>query len=56
MSDKANVVAYCVKCKDKKAVVDPVEGVTKNGRLIWKGTCPDCGGKVARIGGPAPKN
>ena len=36
------VIAYCVKCKEKKEMVDPQEGVTKNGRIITKGTCPDC--------------
>ena len=25
-------------------------GVTKNGKPIMKGTCPDCGGKICRIG------
>ncbi len=45
------VVAYCVKCKEKKEMVDPQEGVTKNGRIITKGTCPDCGTKMSLIGG-----
>ena len=30
------VVAYCVKCKEKKEMVDPQEGVTKNGRIILR--------------------
>ena len=42
------VVAYCVKCKEKKEMVDPQEGVTK-------GTCPDCGTKMSLIGGVAKK-
>ena len=49
------VVAYCVKCKEKKEMVDPQEGVTKNGRVITKGTCPDCGTKMSLIGGVAKK-
>lgn len=49
------VVAYCVKCKAKKEMVDPQEGVTKNGRVITKGTCPDCGTKMSLIGGVAKK-
>ena len=49
------VVGYCVKCKDKKEMVNPVEGVTKNGRVITKGTCPDCGTKMSLIGGVAKK-
>lgn len=49
------VVAYCVKCKAKKEMVDPQEGVTKNGRIITKGICPDCGTKMSLIGGVAKK-
>lgn len=51
----AAVNAYCVKCKAKKDMVNPVEGVTKNGRIITKGTCPDCGTKMSLIGGVAKK-
>jgi len=53
--DRMAVVAYCVKCKEKKEMVDPQEGVTKNGRVITKGTCPDCGTKMSLIGGVAKK-
>ena len=49
------VVGYSVKCKAKKEMVDPQEGVTKNGRVITKGTCPDCGTKMSLIGGVAKK-
>ena len=45
------VVAYCVKCKEKKEMVDPQEGVTKNGRVITKGTCPDCGTTRVNLNG-----
>lgn len=45
-----SVEAYCVKCKAKKVMKDPVEGTTKNGKPITKGTCPDCGTTVCRIG------
>ena len=34
------VVAYCVKCKGKKEMVDPQEGVTKNGHVITKAPVP----------------
>lgn len=46
---------YCVKCKKKAEMVDPVLGTTKNGREIWKGTCPVCGTKMSRLGGVAKK-
>ena len=49
------VVAYCVKCKEKKEMVDPQEGVTKKGSVITKGPCPDCGTKMSLIGGVAKK-
>lgn len=45
------LVGYCVKCKAKKEMVNPQEGVTKNNRIITKGTCPDCGTKMSLIGG-----
>lgn len=44
------VEAYCMKCKKKKVIKDPVESTTKNGRPIVKGTCPDCGTVICRIG------
>ena len=47
------IEAYCVKCKAKKEMQDPVEGVTKNGKPITKGKCPVCGTTVCRIGKPA---
>lgn len=45
------VEAYCVKCK-KKVEIKGAEKVTlKNGKPATKGTCPNCGTKVFRIGG-----
>ena len=44
------IEAYCVKCKAKKIMQDPVEGTTKNGKPITKGKCPDCGTTICRIG------
>ena len=41
---------YCVNCKAKKVMIDPVESVTKNGKPITKGKCPDCGTTVCVIG------
>ena len=38
--------AYCVKCKTKKEMVDPVKVTSKNGRPMLKGTCPTCCGKL----------
>ena len=44
------VEAYCMKCKEKRAMKDPKEGTTKNGKPITKGTCPVCGSTICRIG------
>ncbi len=40
---------YCVKCKAKKAVQNPVADVNKRGSAVIYGTCPDCGTKIYRI-------
>ena len=43
--------AYCVKCKEKREVKDPEQVTMKNGRKALKGTCPNCGTKMFKIGG-----
>ncbi len=45
------VQAYCVKCKAKVDVKDAEKITMKNGRPATKGTCPNCGTKVFKIGG-----
>jgi len=44
--------AYCVKCRTKREIKDPQEVTLKNGRPAVKGTCPECGTKMFRIGKP----
>lgn len=44
------IEAYCVKCKEKKEMVDAKEELTKNGKPITKGKCPSCGTTMCRIG------
>jgi len=41
---------YCVKEKKKIEIKDPEQVTMKNGRPAVKGTCPDCGTKVFKIG------
>lgn len=42
---------YCVKDK-KKVEIKNAERITmKNGKPATQGICPECGGKVFRIGG-----
>jgi len=42
---------YCVKCKRKREMVNPVKTKFANGRKATKGKCPTCGTKMFRIGG-----
>jgi len=42
--------AYCVKCKAKKMMVNPVAGKMANGRDCVKGSCPDCKTGMFKIG------
>jgi hypothetical protein len=44
------IVAYCVKCKERREVKDAIQITMKNGRLVIKGTCVVCGTNVFRIG------
>lgn len=44
---------YCMKCKAKKEMQDPQQVTTKNGRMMTKGKCPDCGTTICKIGGTA---
>ena len=36
--------------REKREIKDPVETQLKNGRPAMKGTCPECGTNVFRIG------
>ena len=45
------VTAYCVRCKVKRVVADPVQTTMKNGRAALKGRCSVCGSGVFKIGG-----
>ncbi|MCL6519351.1 MAG: DUF5679 domain-containing protein [Armatimonadota bacterium] len=42
--------AYCVKCKAKKEMKNPVATTMKNKKPATKGTCPTCGTTMYRIG------
>ena len=41
--------AYCVKCRKKTVMKDPVKTTTSNNRKAMKGTCSKCGTKVMRF-------
>ena len=42
---------YCVKCKAKVDIKEPVESKTTKGVKIAKGKCPKCSTTVCRMGG-----
>jgi predicted RNA-binding Zn-ribbon protein involved in translation (DUF1610 family) len=42
--------AYCVKCKANIEIKNPQNVTLKNGKAAVKGTCPNCGTSVFRIG------
>jgi DNA topoisomerase-1 len=44
------VQAYCVKCKEKRDVLDPEATFTSSGSPGTRGTCAVCGTKVFRMG------
>lgn len=37
---------FCMKCKKKVTINNPVEQTLKKGRKALAGTCPNCGTKV----------
>lgn len=41
--------AYCVKCREKREMIDEEEVTMKNGRPAIQGKCPVCGTKLFRI-------
>jgi DNA topoisomerase I len=42
--------AYCVRCKEKREIINPEAGFTVVGTPITRGTCAVCGTKLARMG------
>jgi hypothetical protein len=46
---KGEIVAYCVKCKDKRTMVEGVIKTSDSGRRMAVGKCLACGTKVNRI-------
>lgn len=44
------MTAYCCKCKKSVDIKDPRAVILKNGRSATRGTCPECGTTVYRMG------
>ena len=49
MSDQ-KITAYCLKCKAKQEMLNPVPVFSRSGRPGTKGTCPVCGGGIYKAG------
>ena len=47
----AKTKSYCVKCRTKREMLNPVQTTLKNGRKATRGVCPVCGTTMFRIGG-----
>lgn len=45
-----SVIAYCVKCKQKREIKNTIQTTMKNNRPAIRGICSSCGTKVFRIG------
>jgi hypothetical protein len=48
MADE-KITGRCMRCKDSKEMKDVEISTTKNGARMAKGTCVDCGCKMAKI-------
>ena len=42
--------AYCVKCREKREIQDPVAEFNKNGSPVTRGHCKVCGTGLYRLG------
>ncbi len=45
-----SIIAYCVKCKEKREMTQPQAVYTANGTPGTSGTCPVCGTKMFKMG------
>lgn len=48
--EEREIIAYCVKCKQKRKMLKAHEVVMKNGRPAMRGVCSVCGTRLNRIG------
>lgn len=50
MNDKLTLEGYCLKCKEKRVMREPVAEWSKNGSPASRGTCPVCQSTIYRRG------
>jgi hypothetical protein len=51
---RPRIEAYCMKCKEKRGILNPREVAMKNGRMAVQGACEVCGTSLFRMGRLAP--
>ncbi|HEY6542457.1 MAG TPA: alpha/beta fold hydrolase [Ktedonobacteraceae bacterium] len=51
---KPQIEAYCMKCKQKRGILNPREVTMKNGRIAVQGDCEVCGASLFRMGRLVP--
>src|SRR5690606_3843751 len=44
------IIGYCLKCKEKRTIVNPQAEWTAGGAPGTRGTCPVCGGTIYKTG------
>ncbi len=49
--EEPKVIGWCMRCKKKTEMKDPVEDKTKKGVKMMRGVCSVCGTKMCRMGG-----
>jgi DNA topoisomerase I len=49
-NEDQSLIAYCVKCREKRELVEPQAVFTKRGQPATKGRCKVCGTKMFRMG------
>ncbi|MFW6068938.1 MAG: DUF5679 domain-containing protein, partial [Chloroflexota bacterium] len=53
MTDNKNetkMIGYCVKCREKREMLDPKAEYSASGSPGTRGTCPVCGSTIYKMG------
>jgi DNA topoisomerase-1 len=50
MSEESQLIGYCLKCKEKRPITEPVAEWAANGTPATRGKCPVCEGNIYRRG------
>ncbi|MCU0521032.1 MAG: type I DNA topoisomerase [Anaerolineae bacterium] len=50
MTDQHEIVAYCVRCREKREMANPTPVFTAKGQPALQGACPVCGTRMFRMG------